>query len=78
MNGHGRGASRTMALQTFTGWISYAAIMTSSAVTGFTAVKMTLDRRKARLRDHQDIITVVTFATLTMLAALLFWFAEAQ
>jgi len=67
-----------MAPQTFTSWISYAAVMTSSAVTGFTAVKMTLDLRKRRLGDRQDIITVATFATLTMLAALLFWFAEGR
>jgi hypothetical protein len=67
-----------MAPHTFTGWISYAAVMTSSAVTGFITVKMTLDIRKRRLGDRQDIVTVATFATLTMLAALLFWYAEAR
>jgi len=67
-----------MATHTFTGWISYAAVMTSSAMVGATTVKMIFDQRKGRPSDHQNITTVVTFATLTMLAALLFWFAEAR
>ena len=67
-----------MGPHTTTGWISYAAVMTSSAVTGFTAVKMILDLRKRQIGDRQDIITVAIFATMTMLAALIFWFAEAR
>lgn len=68
---------RAMGPQTITGWVSFVAVMAASAVTGFTAVKMTFDLHKSGLRDRQDLITVFTFATLTMLAALLFWFAEA-
>lgn len=67
-----------MGPHTITGWLSYAAVMASSAMTGVTAVKITLDLNKRQIGDRQDIITVATFATMTMLAALLFWYAEAR
>lgn len=67
-----------MGPHTIAGWISFAAVMTASFVTGATGMKMTRDLHKGRLGDRRDILAAFTFGTLTMLAAMLFVFAEGQ
>lgn len=67
-----------MGLHTITGWISFAAVMAGSAVTGATGMKMSLDLHYGRPGDRRDIAAAYTFGSLTVLAAMLFLFAEGR
>ncbi|GJE53487.1 hypothetical protein GOFOIKOB_6568 [Methylobacterium tardum] len=67
-----------MGPHTITGWISFAAVMTGGFVTGATGMKLGSDLHKGRRGDRRDILAAYTFGTLTMLAAMLFVFAEGQ
>jgi hypothetical protein len=61
---------------TISGWISLAAMMVASMVTGTTGMKTLVDLKQGRPSDRRDIAAAVAFITLMMVAELLFLFAE--
>ena len=67
-----------MSPHTLAGWIALAAVMTGSFVTGATGMKMGRDLHKGRPGDQGDIVAAYTFGSLTVLAVMLFMFAEGQ
>lgn len=65
-----------MGPHTIAGWISFAAVITSSTVTGAAGMKLLIDLNKGRLGDRRDTVTATVFGLLALTAALLFMFAE--
>ena len=64
--------------QTVTGWILFAAIMTSSMATTATATKLTKVWRGKAPLDRQDIYAAYAFGTLLALSTALFLFVEGR
>lgn len=64
--------------QTLTGWILFAAIMTSSMGTAATATKLTNVWRGNAPFDRQDIYAAYAFWTLLALSTALFLFIEVR
>src|SRR3954453_19453771 len=75
----GRPGAKTrsvMGPHTISGWISLAAVITSSTVTGAAGMKLIIDLNKGRLGDRRDTVTATVFGLLALTAALLFMFTE--